>query len=853
MKRLYNNFSKGLLAIVCSVFAFVCVISLIVCAFFQSWNLYSSNRDDFSDYVNRYAGTSYATLALSDYQGDFNKDKLSDMNCYYGIIQGKSSDDVDINNADVYLYKNFDVTKVPDNAYVGDYRISSDTDFVLSDKFLDLWGGNQVIDYSSEVYNTYSVKGIGYDPINNQAYVYSNGKFYLLKSDYYEYMKVTYPDEESKSWAVNSAVNTIYKKIWEANRPDAVDYYKPLEGENESDETTYVIESDEGDSEETTEEYMVDYLPAEQAVPNASVTDDSLLYIEDMAFEPLSKSFPDTSLDIISDEYEQESLLTDYVADLTPIHDTLVKINEEKASFDSLSTIGMYESNPDSVAYTFVCFPKDVFNGTNDFYAQAKWFIGFTQNMKYVFPIVTILSFVISILCYVLFMFAAGHKKDSAEISVNWLSKIWTDVVFWSFILIEYIISALVYSFTVYMRESKLSLGMTVAIYGLFAAVMMTVGLMWSANLAVNVKLHRFFKHTFAYQFIAWLKGKLAVLHQASIRIRKNIKWTRRIWIFFIVITIIEYFVIMISYSTREIAPFWAIEKLAFAIALYKLLYSYARIKEAATCLAAGDLSAQVELKGMPLFMAEHAIAMNQIQEGINVALEERTKSERMKTELITNVSHDIKTPLTSIINYVDLLNKEDVKNDKAKEYLKVLSRQAARLKKLIEDLIEASKASTGNIKFTMERINAGVLLNQSIGEFADRLEAGHITVVTDLPSEDTYLMADNRYLWRVFDNLMSNIVKYAQPDTRAYIDLKNIDGKNRFTFRNTSKNELNITADELMERFVRGDKSRYTDGNGLGLSIAKSLTESMGGKMKLEIDGDLFKAIVEFNELQAG
>ena len=180
-----------------------------------------------------------------------------------------------------------------------------------------------------------------------------------------------------------------------------------------------------------------------------------------------------------------------------------------------------------------------------------------------------------------------------------------------------------------------------------------------------------------------------------------------------------------------------------------------------------------------------------------------------------------------------------------------VLSRQSARLKKLIEDLIEASKASTGNIKFTMEKINAVVLLNQSIGEFSERLESGKITVVTDFPAEDIFLKADNRYLWRVFDNLMSNIVKYAQPDTRAYIDLKRVDGKVRFNFRNTSKNELNISVDELMERFVRGDKSRFTDGNGLGLSIAKSLTESMGGSLTLEIDGDLFKAIVEFDELK--
>ncbi len=171
-------------------------------------------------------------------------------------------------------------------------------------------------------------------------------------------------------------------------------------------------------------------------------------------------------------------------------------------------------------------------------------------------------------------------------------------------------------------------------------------------------------------------------------------------------------------------------------------------------------------------------------------------------------------------------------------------------MKKLIEDLIEASKVSSGNINFNIETVNAVVLLNQSLGEFSDRLEANNISVVANLPEKDVYLKADNRYLWRFFDNLMSNILKDAQPGTMAYVDLEQDENKLRFVFRNTSKEELNISADELMERFVRGDKSRYTEGNGLGLSIARSLTEAMGGTLKLAIDGDLFKAIVEFNKI---
>lgn len=342
---------------------------------------------------------------------------------------------------------------------------------------------------------------------------------------------------------------------------------------------------------------------------------------------------------------------------------------------------------------------------------------------------------------------------------------------------------------------------------------------------------------------------KIAVIKEEWGKICDSIKWTRRIWILYILIMIVEYLGLTMTYCDN-VLPFWFLEKILFTVVIFKLMAAYARIKNTAMLLAEGDTSAKVELKGLPPFLKEHAIAMNQIGEGVNVALEERTKSERMKTELITNVSHDIKTPLTSIINYVDLLKKEKIDNDKAKEYLSVLSRQSNRLKKLIEDLIEASKASTGNIKFTMEDVNAGVLLNQSIGEFTDRLEANNISLVTNIPNDSVYLKADNRYLWRVFDNLMSNIVKYAQPNTRAYIDLEATNDRVIFTFRNTSKNELNISADELMERFVRGDKSRFTDGNGLGLSIAKSLTESMGGQLNLAIDGDLFKSILEFDRI---
>ena len=241
------------------------------------------------------------------------------------------------------------------------------------------------------------------------------------------------------------------------------------------------------------------------------------------------------------------------------------------------------------------------------------------------------------------------------------------------------------------------------------------------------------------------------------------------------------------------------------------------------------------------------AIYVNDIAGGFKNAIEENLKAERLKTELITNVSHDIKTPLTSIINYVDLLKKEDIKDEKIKEYIDILDVKSQRLKKLAEDLVEASKASSGNVKLNIESINIKELINQTIGEFKDRLESRNLQIETDMPHEDVRVDADNRYMFRIMENLFSNISKYAQENSRVYIDVKKTNKKVNISIKNISKDRLNISSDELMQRFVRGDKSRYTEGSGLGLSIAKSLTELQRGTFDIVIDGDLFKVVMEW------
>ena len=270
------------------------------------------------------------------------------------------------------------------------------------------------------------------------------------------------------------------------------------------------------------------------------------------------------------------------------------------------------------------------------------------------------------------------------------------------------------------------------------------------------------------------------------------------------------------------------------------------KIKRGGEAIANGDFDYSINSAELWPMLRMHAYNLNCAAKGMSKAVDDRMKSERFKTELITNVSHDLKTPLTSIVSYVDLLKKENIENETAVEYIEVIDRQSAKLKKLTEDLVEASKVSSGALAVNKELLNIGELVNQSVGEFSEKLEAAEITPVVNLPEEEIFVNTDGRLLWRVFDNLIQNIIKYAQPGTRAYFDLSEAEEAAVLTIRNISKEPLNMTAEALMERFVRGDASRGGEGNGLGLSIAKSLTELCGGTFELTLDGDLYKVTIK-------
>ena len=263
--------------------------------------------------------------------------------------------------------------------------------------------------------------------------------------------------------------------------------------------------------------------------------------------------------------------------------------------------------------------------------------------------------------------------------------------------------------------------------------------------------------------------------------------------------------------------------------------------------IAEGNLKFKIDTEGFYEANKKMADAVNNIGDGLYCAVDENTKNERMKADLITNVSHDIKTPLTSIINYVNLIKMEHIEDEHLREYVDILDSKAQRLKQLTEDLVEASKISSGNIELHMQCIDFVELIYQTGGEFNEKFEAKDLTTITKLPKEPVYIMADGRRIWRVVENLYNNVAKYALAHTRVYVTVEAGETEMEFSIKNISEQELHVDTTELTERFIRGDTSRSTEGSGLGLSIAKNLTVLMDGSFTIGLDGDLFTASVRF------
>lgn len=361
------------------------------------------------------------------------------------------------------------------------------------------------------------------------------------------------------------------------------------------------------------------------------------------------------------------------------------------------------------------------------------------------------------------------------------------------------------------------------------------------------------FKTTFIYRTFKLLKKNIKKTIKKSRGLTRSMPLSKRIIgisIICLVINVIGWFMDMITYGAVFSFGASIISIGVFTYYVLKKLDYLRYIMDGTQRIKDGDIHYKIDLEGEDNFtmLADN---INNIRDGLDKAIDNQLRSERMKSELITNVSHDLKTPLTSIINYVELIKKEeDISPVYLKDYVNVLDSKSKRLKALIEDLFEASKASSGNIELNMEKIDLTQLLRQSIGELEEKISEANLDLKIDVPEEKVYIRADGRRLYRVLENLLSNISKYSLANTRVYINITELDGKVRLTMKNISSYELNFDPEEIMERFKRADDSRNTEGSGLGLAIARDLVNLQGGSFNLDIDGDLFKSIVEFNSI---
>ena len=472
-----------------------------------------------------------------------------------------------------------------------------------------------------------------------------------------------------------------------------------------------------------------------------------------------------------------------------------------------------------------------------DQYRQAYYTLAGWRSSSEVMLAVDIACVVAGLL---LTIYLWGHKRGVDGISLHWFHRIPGDLLL--------AVTALGVTLAVCIMGELLLYGYNdFPMYGqlLFAGALsactaaLTLG--WLVTFAARCKARTLWKNTLIWRFcrLIWRLCRWCLrLICGALNALPMVWKTVVIGLAYMLFSVLTF---------RGNPGLWLLGTAAVIAYLCLWAYQWKRIRQGTKEIIGGNPDHHIDTRRMLPDLKAHATELNNLGQSISVAVDERMKSEHFKAELITNVSHDLKTPLTSIINYVDLLKKEDISSPKAQEYIDVLDRKSQRLKKLTEDLVEASKASTGALTVNKERLNLVQLIEQAVGEYNERLSGAGLTLITDLPEVPVYVNADGRHLWRVLDNLLGNCAKYALEGTRVYLDVAVREENAVITVKNVSRQPLNIPAEQLVERFGRGDESRTTEGSGLGLSIARSLTELQGGRFFLEIDGDLFKAMVAF------
>lgn len=785
MEKLKSSIAAKIAAAAVFIICFcVFCVSAAGIALMDEEGVYQLSQQDAKKSLYESICDKYSIVALSGYEDDFQMQTLSGTNFRYGVIKADNIEKIDLSAPDSYLTHNFEKMPKKDEVHIYEQAISKNAEFSYGEDFWDnFYIGNVLTDENYEI-ERLPMDGYYYDRTIDELYIRSGNKLFPV------FIESVYASGE----------------LWGEYVIDELCLKKGKSGNYIWDDSFTGV---------TLEYGVTDFVPASQ-----------IKIVNDAAMAKLGKIVDIADYEVNSIERSKIEILK-YVEVPT---DTYYVVSYVQEPLKGKQTI---------------------FGG--DMFVQAKVFVHLVYKMRYPLIWIVFISFALLAASFAFLMCAAGYHRGQGGISRRFLDKIPLDIGFAATCIIECMLAALFIS--VFSSATTVSDLLRVSIWIMFAFAAVAgilSALVYCMGFAVNVKLGKWWQRTLSYWVLAkcW-RFMRACWHTGLCAMKalwKSLSLLWKAWVLIGVAAFIElFFVASAAFDAGALVTFCVLKYLFLCPVIIFTLLQMNRLHKGAQKIANGEVNYHVDTRRMFLEMKKHGEYLNDIGIGMNRAVSERLKSERFKTELITNVSHDIKTPLTSIINYVDLLQKEQIDNEAAQEYLDVLNRQSARLKKLIEDLIEASKASSGSLNVTWEQCDMGVILVQTAGEFEEKLMENQIQLQMRNPEKNIYIKADSRHLWRVFDNLMNNICKYAQPSTRAYVDIVQEQGQVEVIFRNISKYPLNISSEELMERFVRGDSSRNSEGSGLGLSIAKSLTELMNGTFTLVVDGDLFKVILAF------
>ncbi len=821
MKRLKSSGFLKLIAWIAFILSLnIVVISTAVMLILGEMGIYHESYTEVRTSMLEQVNQNYSAQALA-WMGQGKEEYFAEQYFEYGIIKADNWGEGSTNDPAVYEECNFDPTLLDsEECYLYVDYVSKDT--VLCNH-KDVWGDTSYYletPYVSETKGHYAEK-IVYDEHTGVIYYLSGGEYYPAKK---VQINFTYQNEPmifiyEYQFGKN---NYLLKNMWATYADGNSHSYRLINIPNEAEETAKELisgvlacDADDGMGSEFDFTMLEDVGCSIYNI--GDVTLDNVRAAETAELEQIdSSTLPDFVIHQKDNYY-----LNEYYTLMVSEHDEAEKyivVSKIPESFDI---------DPDNSQYAVV---------NQRFQMAYEW--------QYLVFVVMGVAALIAVCSVVFLMKAAGHKRKEEELVLRFFDRIPFEIYAGAIFFAECFGVICISELTYYMEESVLAW----ILIAVVLLVMEIFAILFLLSVAVRVKTKTLWKNTIIYR----------ICHATAEAIRYFIHNIGFVWKAVVGFVVVDGFLMFWAFMLAcnsyapEIFFFALLVDILVAVVYFMAIVQMNQLQEASKKLAQGNLSYETDTKKMFWEFKKHGDNLNKIGNGISLAVEERMKSEHFKTELITNVSHDIKTPLTSIINYVDLLAKEDLQNENATEYIEVLQRQSSKLKKLIEDLVEASKASTGNLAVNMETLEAGVFLTQTVGEFEEKFAANGLELIIHKPEDPVYIYADGRHLWRVVDNLMNNILKYAQPLSRVYVHLEEFGSQVTLTFRNMSKDPLNLTGEELKERFIRGDKSRNSEGHGLGLAIAQSLMDLMKAELTIHVDGDLFKVILTFAKREA-